>query len=162
MNLFNITKRIVWFIARKYNIKIEVPAFPHGRFPVEVEGGDYQIRHCIPSSVYFNTASGKIFVGLGTSFGHDVKLLTGKHLNVSEAEEQGENFHSVPNMGRDIVIGRNCFIGSGAIIIGPVEIGDYSVIGAGAIIVKNVEPYGFYLGSPARKVRDLKPNKTHE
>jgi acetyltransferase-like isoleucine patch superfamily enzyme len=147
------TQKYVWAIARMYNIRVEIPVNPHGRFSVEIEGGEEQIRHCIPPSVYFNTASGKIQIGKGTSFGYDVKLVTGKHMNLNEAKESGKTFHYVTEKGRDIIIGRNCFIGTGAIIIGPVTIGDYTVVGAGSIVTKDLDSKSFYVGSPAKKKR---------
>ena len=150
------TQKYVWAIARMYSIKIERPAYPVGRFPVEIEGGDVQISQSIPPSVYFNTASGKIKIGKGTSFGYDVKLVTGKHLSIEEAKIAGKNFHSVPEGGRDIIIGRNCFIGTGAIIIGPVFIGDFTVVGAGSVVTKNLDEKSFYAGVPAKKIKQFK------
>ena len=152
--LVRYTKRYVWAVARAYNLKIEIPAYPHGRFPVVIEGGDQQIQNNIPASVYFNTASGTISIGSGTSFGSDVSLVTGKHVDIEEAERTGVPFHHVPE-GRDITVGRYCFIGTGAIVIGPVTIGDYSVVGAGSVVTTDLEPRGFYAGVPARKIRSL-------
>ena len=149
------TKKYVWALARMYDIRIEVPAYPNGRYPVIIEGGLEQIKHCIPSSVYFNTASGQIIVGEGTSFGYDVKLVTGKHMNLDESKKMGKNFHYVPDAGRDITIGKNCFFGTGAIIIGPVIIGDYTVVGAGAVVTKDLESKSFYVGNPARKIKSF-------
>lgn len=148
------TKKYVWVLARAYDIKIETPAQAHGRFPVIIEGGEEQIREKIPASVYFNTASGTIKVGIGTAFGYDVRLVTGKHLDIEESERSGIEFHHVPD-GRDITIGCNCFIGTGAIVIGPVNIGDYTVVGAGSVVTKDLEPRSFYAGIPAKKIRSL-------
>jgi acetyltransferase-like isoleucine patch superfamily enzyme len=148
------TRKYVWAVARAYNLKVEIPAHPHGRFPVVVEGGEQQIQDNIPGSVYFNTASGSITIGSGTSFGYDVRLVTGKHVDIGEAERTGIQFHHVPE-GRDITIGRYCFIGTGAIVIGPVVIGDYAVVGAGSVVTRDLEPRGFYAGVPAAKIRDL-------
>ena len=39
------------------------------------------------------------------------------------------------------VLGSNVLIGSGAKVLGPVEIGDGCVIGANAVIVRSVSPY---------------------
>lgn len=51
------------------------------------------------------------------------------------------------------VIGDRAFIGSGAVIIAPAEIGEGCVIGAGAVVTRNThtEPGSTYLGVPARK-----------
>ncbi len=148
------TRKYVWAVARAYNLKIEIPAHPNGRFPVLIEGGEQQIRDSIPASVYFNTASGSVKVGSGTSFGYDVRLVTGKHIDIEESERTGVRFSHVPE-GRDITIGRHCFIGTGAIVIGPVTIGDYCVVGAGSVVTKNLEPRCFYAGVPAIKIRSL-------
>lgn len=50
-------------------------------------------------------------------------------------------------------IGNNVFIGSGAKIIGDIEIADDVAIGAGAVVVKSItEPGTTWAGVPARKV----------
>ena len=50
-------------------------------------------------------------------------------------------------------IGNNVFIGSGAKIIGDIEIADDVAIGAGAVVVKSItEPGTTWTGVPARKV----------
>jgi acetyltransferase-like isoleucine patch superfamily enzyme len=82
-------------------------------------------------------------------------VLTGKHLNIKEASEQGLPLHTVPLSGRDIFIGKNCKIGSGAIILGCVTIGDYAVIGAGAVVTKDVPERAFVAGVPAKLVKLL-------
>lgn len=64
--------------------------------------------------MHFNTRSGRIVVGPDTVFGEDVRVLTGNHANVREARELGVPLHHVPETGRDIVIDRGCYIGSGA------------------------------------------------
>ena len=83
-------------------------------------------------------------------------VLTGKHLNIDEAGENSLDLHSVLENGRDVNIGSGCYIGSGAIIIGPVQIGDFSVIGAGSVVTKNVPKKTFYAGNPARMIKQFK------
>jgi serine O-acetyltransferase len=48
------------------------------------------------------------------------------------------------------VIGNRVYIGPGAIVIGPIAIGDDALIGAGAVVVKSVPPRGVVAGNPAR------------
>ncbi|MBQ1497293.1 MAG: hypothetical protein IIZ38_03175 [Sphingomonas sp.] len=76
-------------------------------------------------------------------------------MHISEARAAGVEQHHVPESGRDIVIGSGCYVGSGAILIGPVTIGDHAMIGAGAVVTADVPPYGFAVGVPARVVRML-------
>ncbi len=51
------------------------------------------------------------------------------------------------NYSAETVIGNDVWIGSRAIIMQGVKIGDGAIIGAGAIISKNVEPYSIVVGA---------------
>lgn len=153
--IIGLTKPFVWKLAIAYGIKIERSGIAYGQHPLIFEGGDEQIRHQTPASVYFNTRSGSIYVGRNTVFGEDVKVLTGKHMNIEEANSNQVELHFVPPEGRDIQIGTGCYIGSGAVIIGPVKIGDFAVIGAGSVVTKSIPAYTFAAGVPAKVVREL-------
>lgn len=48
------------------------------------------------------------------------------------------------------------WIGANVTILPGVTIGRCSVIGAGSVVINDVEPYSVYVGTPARKIRDLK------
>jgi UDP-2-acetamido-3-amino-2,3-dideoxy-glucuronate N-acetyltransferase len=50
-------------------------------------------------------------------------------------------------------VGRAASIGSGAVILCGVEIGEGSMIGAGSVVVKDVRPYVIVTGNPARPLR---------
>ena len=52
------------------------------------------------------------------------------------------------------MIGRGCFIGARAIIIGDVNIGDNVKVGAGAVVLKNVPPNCTVVGIPARIIQE--------
>jgi maltose O-acetyltransferase len=153
--IVRLTKPFVLRVAGAYGIRIERPGYAYGQHPLVFDGGEEQILHQTPASVYFNTRSGSIHVGKNTVFGEDVKVLTGKHLSIEEANSNGVELHYVPVEGRDIEIGSGCYIGSGAIIIGPVTIGNFSVIGAGSVVTKNIPAYTFAAGIPARVIREL-------
>lgn len=150
-----ITKPLVLKVAGAYGIKVERSGIAYGQHPLVFEGGEEQIRHQTPASVYFNTRSGSIRVGKNTVFGEDVKVLTGKHMNIEEANSHGVELHHVPEEGRDIAIGSGCYIGSGAIIVGPVTIGDFAVIGAGSVVTKDIPAGVFAAGVPAKVIRVL-------
>ncbi|MBN3034343.1 MAG: CatB-related O-acetyltransferase [Bacteroidales bacterium] len=47
------------------------------------------------------------------------------------------------------VIGNDVWIGTGAVILAGVRVGDGAVIGANALVTKDVEPYSIVIGSPA-------------
>jgi carbonic anhydrase/acetyltransferase-like protein (isoleucine patch superfamily) len=56
-------------------------------------------------------------------------------------------------------IGNKCLVGMGSIVLDDVVTDDLVMIGAGSIVTpgKRLESGGLYVGTPARRVRDLKP-----
>lgn len=49
-----------------------------------------------------------------------------------------------------IFIGDNCYIGTGATILGPIKIGNNVTIGAGSVVVKDVPDNAIVAGNPAK------------
>jgi len=43
-------------------------------------------------------------------------------------------------------------IGAGAVLVGPLIIGEYAMVGAGAVVTKDVRPYALVVGNPAKEV----------
>jgi carbonic anhydrase/acetyltransferase-like protein (isoleucine patch superfamily) len=58
-------------------------------------------------------------------------------------------------------IGNTCLIGMGSVLLDDVMTEDLVMIGAGSVVTpgKRLETRGLYVGSPARRVRDLKPQE---
>lgn len=54
-----------------------------------------------------------------------------------------------------VYIGQNVWIGSNAVIMPGIRIGDNAIIGAGAIVTKDVPERSVAVGVPARVTRDL-------
>jgi maltose O-acetyltransferase len=52
--------------------------------------------------------------------------------------------------GRPVTIGCNVWIGSGAIILPGVSVGDDAVIGAGSVVTRDVPAGATAVGNPAR------------
>jgi acetyltransferase-like isoleucine patch superfamily enzyme len=57
------------------------------------------------------------------------------------------------NKKKTIIVGNDCWIGNGAILLQGVTIGDGAVIGAGSVVTKDVPPYAIAVGNPARVVK---------
>lgn len=53
----------------------------------------------------------------------------------------------------DTVISHDVWIGTGAVIMSGITLGDGAIIGAGAVVIKNVSPYTVVSGNPAKIVR---------
>jgi len=56
-----------------------------------------------------------------------------------------------------VVIEEDCWLGTGAIILPGVRIGEGSIIGAGAVVTKDIPPMSVAVGVPARIVRKVTP-----
>lgn len=89
----------------------------------------------------------EITIGDDTQIGPHVQLLTPTHpLDPDERRTKIE-------AAGPIRIGKNVWIGGGAIVLAGVTVGDDAVIGAGAVVTKDVPARAVVVGSPARVVR---------
>jgi maltose O-acetyltransferase len=86
----------------------------------------------------------KVAIGEKTQIGPGVQILTADHPRDAAERASGLEF------GRPIHIGRNVWIGGGAIILPGVTIGDDAVIGAGSVVTRNVPAGATAFGNPAR------------
>ncbi len=55
----------------------------------------------------------------------------------------------------EVHIGSHVMIGANALILPGITIGDYAIVGAGSVVTKNVDPYSFVAGNPAKLIRML-------
>lgn len=85
-----------------------------------------------------------IRIGDMTQIGPYVQILTADHPRDSAARDAGLEF------GQPIEIGRNVWIGGGAIILPGVTIADNAVVGAGAVVTRAVPNGATVAGNPAR------------
>ena len=90
-----------------------------------------------------------IYVGDYTMFGPGVIVATASHPILPELRER------VTQYNLPVHIGRNCWIGAGAIIMPGVTIGDNSVIGAGSVVTKDIPANVVAYGVPCRVVREI-------
>lgn len=92
-------------------------------------------------------------IGDMTQIGPGVQILTADHPRDPALRAQGLEF------GRPIRIGRNVWIGGGALIMPGVTIGDDALIGAGAVVTKDVPAGVTVAGNPARVLRPSEPGR---
>lgn len=86
----------------------------------------------------------EVSIGDGTQIGPAVQIYTADHPRDPQERQGGLEF------GRPVRIGRNAWIGGGAIILPGITIGDDAVIGAGAVVTRDVPAGATALGNPAR------------
>lgn len=105
-------------------------------------------RVFINASCHFQDQGG-ITIGDGAQIGHNVVLATLNH-------EQAPERRSITTPG-PIVIGENVWIGSNAVVVPGVTIGDGAIVAAGAVVTKDVPPNTVVGGVPARIIKTIYP-----
>jgi maltose O-acetyltransferase len=95
----------------------------------------------------------EIRIGDMTQLGPYVQVLTADHPRDPETRDAGLEF------GKPISIGRNVWIGGGAIILPGITIGDDAIVGAGAVVTRDVDSGTTVAGNPARP---LVPHRTND
>lgn len=90
-----------------------------------------------------------IYVGDNTMFGPNVIVATGGHPVLAELRAQGYQYNA------PVHIGKNCWIGAGAIIVPGVTIGDNTVIGAGSVVTKDIPANVVAVGNPCKVLREV-------
>lgn len=95
----------------------------------------------------------RVFVGPGS------KILTGTYEldGYYSSEFLPEGCHK--NRCASITIEDDAYIGANCTILPGVTIGEGAVVGANSLVTRDLEPWGVYVGSPCKKIRDrIKPS----
>lgn len=90
-----------------------------------------------------------IYVGDYTMFGPNVTVATAGHPIMPELREKAYQYNF------PIRIGRNCWIGAGALIMSGITIGDNVVVGAGSVVTKDLPGNVVAVGNPCRILREI-------
>ena len=90
-----------------------------------------------------------IYVGDYTMFGPNVTVATAGHPILPELREKGYQYNA------PVHIGKNCWIGAGAIILPGITIGDNVVVGAGSVVTKDLPFNVVAVGNPCRVLREV-------
>lgn len=113
---------------------------------------DFGKNITIGKNVFINSGchfqdQGGITIGEGSMIGHNVVLATINH--DLEPKNDRKN-HYAP-----IRIGNHVWIGSNAVVLPGVSIGDWAAVAAGAVVTKNVLPYTVVGGVPAKVIKTI-------
>ena len=90
-----------------------------------------------------------IYVGDYTLFGPNVTVATAGHPIDPELREKTYQYN------KSVHIGRNCWIGAGAVIVPGITIGDNVVIGAGSVVTKDIPSNVVAVGNPCKVLREI-------
>ena len=90
-----------------------------------------------------------IHVGDNCMFGPNVVIATAGHPILPALREQGLQYNA------PVRIGKNCWIGAGALVMPGVTIGDNTVIGAGSVVTRDIPSNVVAAGNPCRVLRPV-------
>jgi acetyltransferase-like isoleucine patch superfamily enzyme len=108
------------------------------------------------NSVFLDTCT--IRLGDRTMVGPNVSFFSATH-PLDPAVRDGTRG---PELGKEIHVGEDCWIGGNVVILPGVVIGRGSTIGAGSVVTKSVEAFTVVAGNPARVIRRVETSMDPE
>lgn len=154
--LFNKKVSVLSFVNDNCRISKKAVVYRHARIN-KVSIGDYS--YIGKSTIIHDTTIGKFcsisdccVIGLPAHFISTISSspLFNYRKNGTKASWVHMDMREIPF---DVEIGNDVWIGYGAMIAGPVRIGDGAVVAGGAVVTKDVPPYAIVGGVPAKVIR---------
>jgi len=131
-NILDFNNQIPWMVH--YTSKVS------GNISI---GENVWLSFAVNGGCYIQGMNG-IIIGDNTIFASGVKIISANHnfedLNVWDKSEP-------------IIIGKNCWIGTNAVILPGVTLGDNVIVGAGAIVTKSFSSNSIIAGNPAKLIK---------
>jgi acetyltransferase-like isoleucine patch superfamily enzyme len=122
---------------------------------VEIQKGVRVGRDCKVSSHTFICEG--VHIEDEVFIGHNVNFINDKYpraTNVAGALQTEADWHVEPTTVR-----RGASIGTGATILGGLEIGERAIVGAGAVVTRSVPPNSIVAGNPARVIKTVRSDE---
>lgn len=89
----------------------------------------------------------EVTIGDQTQMASGVQILAADHPRDPALRRAGLE------LGRPVHIGRNVWIGAGALVLPGVRIGDDAIVGAGSVVTRDVPAGATVVGNPARQLK---------
>lgn len=141
-----------WIVQRIFRVNADVPYSVHYTNKITgwkncfFEDEIALANICASGGAYITVFDGTTLeVGSGTIWAYNVCIQTGNH-KPGKLDE-----YDVAS----VKIGRNCWIGNGAVILAGVSLGDNVVVGANAVVTKSFSGNVIIAGVPAKIIREL-------
>ena len=92
---------------------------------------------------------GKLIVKKYSALGAGTVIIPGSHIPTVGLPQFLSQTH-INDVATDIIVGEDCWIGSGSYLLSHAKIGRGCVVAAGSIVTKEIPPYAVVAGSPAK------------
>jgi maltose O-acetyltransferase len=134
-----VLKRLMGSVGE--NVEVRSPFFCDYGSNIHLGDGAFMNFNCVVLDVV------EVRIGDGTQIGPAVQIYAADHPRDPAVRLSGlEN-------GKPVVIGRNVWIGGGAILLPGITVGDDAVIGAGSVVTRDVPAGAIVAGNPARVLK---------
>jgi acetyltransferase-like isoleucine patch superfamily enzyme len=160
--------KLIIRIHRRGAIRLGENVGIHSRFMSNPAGmTNPTVFHCIAEgSITFGDNSGcsaavlssrsRIDIGDNVNIGANVRIFDHDFHSLDFFARRDADADKAGCRTAPVVIGNDVFIGTNAIILKGVTVGDRSVIGAGAVVsLKEIPPDSLVIGNPAKAVKSL-------
>lgn len=96
------------------------------------------------------TTDGGVKIGDRTLVGYRVQIISGNHVVPGQ---KGRIFNA-GHVKKPVVIGSDVWIGANSIILPGVTIGEGSIVAAGSVVTRDIPPFVYAAGVPAKIIRE--------
>jgi len=98
-----------------------------------------------------------VTIGDRVAFGNNVSIIAASGPNNSHLSQHPDLVVNTIKIA-PVNIRNDSWVGSGAIILPGITVGEMSLIGAGSVVTKDISPYSVLAGVPGKVIRTLKNN----
>ena len=120
-------------------------------------------HHCFMNFNFTVQDDAKVSIGNHCSFGPNVTIVTPLHPMLPD-ERRGllcdDGIERFLCYAKPVAIGSDCWFGANVVVCPGVTVGEGCVIGAGSVVTKDIPPYSFAAGVPARVIRPITEKDT--
>jgi acetyltransferase-like isoleucine patch superfamily enzyme len=138
-----------------------VRIFFYKRTGMKVGKNTYIFRKCYLQKLSGISVGNNCVIGFSCKFNGKGPLTIGNNVNISSEtiiESGSHDFVTFESLFKPITIKDNVWIGTRAMVLQGVTIGEGAVVAAGSVVTRDVQPFTIVAGVPARVI-GTRPNK---
>ena len=119
-------------------------------------GGKIQVGDSVGlSQCTLYALDANITIGNNTLIGGGTKIYTSDFHPLNYEYRRDRMLNEKYRISKDVIVGADCFLGAGTIILKGVVIGDRTVIGAGSVVTKSIPSDCIAAGNPCVVIKRL-------